>query len=147
MKLAYCTYLAVGVATLVVAMAISRQVARSEVFPAGHARTAELAASEAENDALFDDVMETEAIGDLPFDDELLALGGLDAGRFLCELSEYNLGLSVNESSRLWRETSLSEFGGIDAPHVSAAAVPEPMSLSLLCVGAVALLRRRRQKA
>jgi len=157
MKLPYLVYLVVGIVTLAVTTFVAQRVARGESFPAVVSRVAE-SAREAEVAAAVDDTEDAWAFewmfgNSLLPDDEFLVfqmpagtrfydLGDLGGLSEFATVSDYALGLSgVHESDILWMDALMGDLAG---SNLSAAVVPEPAALSLLCVGSVAVLRRRR---
>jgi hypothetical protein len=82
--------------------------------------------------------------------------GQITSGSFGANTSDYNGNFGINDGfedinvlTLDGNSTAIRDYGGIGSTGVTftAAAVPEPTSLSLLGVGAAALLGRRRRVA
>lgn len=146
MKLAYGTYLAVGVVILAVTFTLSQRLARSETIPASPVRAAAAVDREAEDVAPPQVDAKADPLGSAFLAGDLLAMGGLDTGMLLCELSEYTLMSGHTSSLRLPAVHPYEPGDRTMTSYSSVATVPEPMTLSLLCVGATALLWRRKPK-
>jgi len=150
MKLSNVMFFAVGLVTLATVVAVTgwltplagRAVADQAVVPEAFGAAAESAM----DGALEEASDEFAAVDDLAQEAEPFEFVGLHAGELLCDPSDFNLGLGGLDGSVRVRHSYASyadvvridSFDAVAFTDLSAAAVPEPMTLAMLVMGGTA---------
>jgi len=149
MKRSHVAYLTVGFVTVLMAVAATQRMAHSDRPVAHGIQPLETTCAVAVEEAVEEAVAEEVAASDAP-EGELLVFEGTVLDTLCFDIIEYDPALF---NFHLFDQAGFAFVGDASfaiqdgpSPLAMATPVPEPMTLSLLGVGAMALLRRRAKR-